>query len=230
MSADCGLRTLDAHVYPQGDNTEKLTGALSFTSWQRCQWDAVGARKLSCCLCPYLCQNPRTKPVALCLPRTARNSACRDQPTPVAHPPTPHLAGFCQGSVQTAPFVRDEMRFCLLSRAVTRLQPGPASLGKWGSCGFCQGIFSLFPEYPVLVPRLTPVSRRSWELALMMSSPGLGQDFACLRTPPWVTADRFLPSLDFLVLCFCPSLLPLTPSIRCSLHWEEGIGLAPSSV
>ena len=90
MSADCGLRTLDAHMYPQGNNTEKLTGALSFTSWHRCQRDAIGARKLSCCLCPYFCQNPRTEPVALCLPRTARNSACQDQPTPVAPRPPPH--------------------------------------------------------------------------------------------------------------------------------------------
>ncbi|MXQ81387.1 hypothetical protein E5288_WYG005846 [Bos mutus] len=42
-------------------------------------------------------------------------------------PPTPPLAGFCQASVQTVPFIRDETRYCSLSPAVTRLQPGPSS-------------------------------------------------------------------------------------------------------
>lgn len=121
-------------------------------------------------------------------------------------PPTLPLAGFCQGSVQTAPFIRDETRYCSLSPAVTRPQPGPSSSGKWGSCGFCQGIFSLSPEYPVPVPCLTSVSRRSRELALMTSSPGLGQDSACLCAPPWVTADGFLPGCSRFSGSLFPSL------------------------
>lgn len=146
---------------------------------------------LSPCVSPEL---PATQPAGTSLPLL-----------PPA-PPTPPLAGCCQGGVQTASFIRDETRYCSLSPAVTRLQPGPSSSGKWGSCGFCQGIFSLSPEYPVLVPCLTSVSRRSRELALMMSSPGLGQDSACLGTPPQVTADGFPPSLSRFSGFLFPSL------------------------
>lgn len=145
-------------------------------------------------------------------------------PPPPPHPSPTSARGVCRQPRSSA-MRRDSA--CFLRQSHVRSQDLPARVSG-AAVGPAKG-FSLCSLNILSLSHVSHLYPEGTGAGSNDEQSRFGQDFACLRTPPWVTADRFLPSLDFLAVCFCP-LLPLTPSRRCSRHWEEGISLAPSSV